>query len=87
MFLAATFWAPKLLIPLNKLWFELGILLGNVTSPLVLGVLFFGLITPIALIMRLLNRDELMLKKSFAKSYWVDRLPPGPAPDSFERQF
>src|SRR5690242_4104815 len=55
--------APSLLAPLNRLWFRLGLLLGRITSPLVLGLLFFLLITPIALLARLYGRDALRLKK------------------------
>ena len=53
----------KLLLPLNKLWMRFGLLLGMIISPIVLGVIFFGLITPYGLIMRLFGRDELRLYK------------------------
>ena len=86
-FVATTFSAPQLLTPLNRLWYSLGMLLGKVISPIVLGAMFFVLITPIAIITRLFGRDELKIKKSFVQSYWVDRLPPGPPSDSFKNQF
>ena len=79
--------APKVLRPLNRVWYELGVLLGKVISPIVLGVMFFVLITPIAVITRIFGRDELKIKKLFVQSYWVDRLPPGPPSDSFKNQF
>lgn len=79
--------APNLLTPFNKAWMKLGELMGKVVSPLVLGVIFFVLITPIALVSRLFGRDELRLKKTNARSYWIDRVPPGPAGDSFKNQF
>lgn len=79
--------APRMLTPLNKAWMKLGDLMSKFFSPLVLGVIFFVLITPIALITRLIGRDELRLKKVNASSYWNDRLPPGPASDSFKNQF
>lgn len=79
--------APGLLTPLNKAWMKLGELMGKVVSPLVLGVIFFVLITPIALITRLFGRDELRLKRTNGHSYWIDRTPPGPAGDSFKNQF
>lgn len=79
--------APGVLTPFNKAWMKLGDLMGKVVSPLVLGVIFFVLITPIALITRLFGRDELRLKKTNASSYWVVRVPPGPAGDSFKNQF
>jgi len=86
-FLATTVFAPQLLSPLNLLWYKLGILLGNVISPIVLGVIFFILITPIALITRLFGHDELKIKKVSVQSYWVNRSPPGPPADSFNNQF
>jgi hypothetical protein len=79
--------APGLLTPLNKAWMKLGELMGKVVSPLVLGVIFFVLITPIALITRLFGRDELRLKRANTNSYWIDRAPPGPAGGSFKNQF
>ena len=78
---------PGLLTPLNKAWMKLGDLMGKVVSPLVLGVIFFLLITPVALVTRLFGRDELRLKQTSASSYWIDRAPPGPAGDSFKNQF
>ena len=79
--------APNLLTPLNKAWMKLGDLMGKVVSPLVLGMIFFVLITPVALVTRLFGRDELRLKKTDTCSYWIDRVPPGPAGDSFKNQF
>ncbi len=79
--------APNLLTPFNKAWMKLGELMRKVVSPLVLGVIFFALIAPVALLTRLFGRDELRLKKSNASSYWIDRTPPGPARDSFKNQF
>lgn len=86
-FLLAGFFAPALIRPLNKLWFELGLLMGRVVSPIVLGILFFIVITPIALLMRIFGRDELKLKKRDVNSYWVERQPHGPDPESFKNQF
>ena len=78
---------PALLTPFNKGWMKLGELMGKVVSPLVLGVIFFVLITPIALISKLFGRDELLLKRANTSSYWINRMPPGPAGDSFKNQF
>ena len=61
--------------------------MGKVVSPIVLGLIFFGMLTPVGIIGRLLGRDELRLKKAPVTSYWIDRDPPGPAPDSFKNQF
>jgi len=82
-----TFFKPKLLSPFNKAWMLLGNLLGRVISPLVLGVIFFLIITPTALIGRLLGRDELRLKRKTQASYWIDRKSPSPKGDSFNNQF
>jgi hypothetical protein len=78
---------PGILAPLNKAWFWLGQTMGKIVSPVVLGIIFFLLITPIAALGRLFGRDELKLKRSPQESYWVERSPPGPDPDSFKNQF
>ncbi len=87
LFAAAALVAPQLLSPLNRLWYALGLLLGKIVSPIVLGIIFFVLITPISLITRLFGRDELKMKKRPVDSYWVDRSPPGPSSDSFKNQY
>lgn len=78
---------PRLLKPFNKAWFIFGQFLSRITSPIVLGIIFFGLLTPIALIARYFGRDELRLRCQIKSSYWIDRTPPGPAPNSFKNQF
>lgn len=84
---AVTLAAPHLLLPFNRLWFGLGVLLGKIVSPIVLGIIFFLLITPVSLITRVSGRDVLSLKKRKVRSYWVDRQPHGPSPESFKNQF
>jgi len=79
--------SPDSLALLNRCWMKLGELIGKVINPLVLGVIFFVLITPIALIVRLFGRDELRLKRKITDSHWIDRVPPGPAGESFKNQF
>lgn len=79
--------APSLLAPFNKAWFKLGLLMGMVVSPIVLGVIFFCVLTPVAVVSRLFGRDELRLKRKAVQSYWIDRVPPGPSADSFKNQF
>jgi hypothetical protein len=81
------FVAPQILAPLNRLWFELGILLGKIVSPIVLGIIFFGLITPVGIITRLCGRDELRLRRRVTTTYWVERAPAGPEPESFKNQY
>ena len=63
----------KILNPLNKIWFKFGILLGKIVSPLVMGIIFFLVVTPIGLLMRLLNKDLLNLKFNKNYSYWIDK--------------
>jgi hypothetical protein len=80
--------APRLLAPLNRLWARFGDLLHKVTTPLIMGLLFFGALTPCAAIMRMMGKDSLRLKRpSGAASYWIERRPPGPAPDSLNQAF
>ena len=87
IFLAFALLLPAVLTPLNKMWFALGLSLGKVVSPIVLGILFFIVITPVAIGMRLFGRDALLMKKRSVSSYWIDRDPPGPKPESFKDQF
>jgi large-conductance mechanosensitive channel len=88
VFLALALAAPKTLAPLNRLWMKFGLLLHAVVNPVVMAFLFFSTVTPIALIMRALGQDPLRLKLDpAAKTYWIDRTPPGPAPDTMPRQF
>ena len=60
----------KLLTPLNKLWMKFGLLLGKIVSPVVMAVIFFGVVTPTGLIMRMLGKDILKLNKNKYNSYW-----------------
>ncbi len=78
---------PQTLNLLNRAWFALGLLLGRVVSPLVLGAMFFLLITPVALIARSLGRDELKLRPRQVASYWVNREATEPPNESFKHQF
>ena len=63
----------KLLLPLNKIWFKFGILLGNFIAPIVMGIVYFMVVTPTGLIMRLLGKDLLNLKKNNKDTYWIDK--------------
>jgi len=63
----------KILTPLNKIWFRFGILLGSFVSPIVMGLVFFAIVTPTALIMRVLGKNLLNLKKNNKKTYWIER--------------
>ena len=79
---------PGILTPLNWVWTKFGLLLHRVTNPLLLGIIFFVAITPMALIVRALGNDLLRLKRQHdAATYWIPRTPPGPAPETMKQQF
>ena len=63
----------KILTPFNKLWFKFGIFLGKIISPLIMGIIFFIVVTPIGLIMRLFGKDVLNLKYNKNHSYWIEK--------------
>ena len=62
-----------LLKPLNLIWFKFGIFLGNFIAPIVMGIVFFAIVTPTSLIMRVLGKNLLNLKKGNKKTYWIER--------------
>ena len=66
----------KILTPLNRLWFKFGLLLGKFISPLIMGIIFFVVVTPIGIIMRLLKKDLLNLKYNKKGTYWIDKSGP-----------
>jgi hypothetical protein len=66
----------RILTPLNKLWFKFGILLGKIVSPIIMGIIFFLVVTPIGFIMRILGKDVLNLKFNANKSYWIEKTGP-----------
>ena len=88
-FLVATLVNPDLLLPLNRLWMRFGQLLGMIISPIVMGIIFFGLFTPMSLTMHLFRRDELRLRFGNKKTHWILRdFPDGDElSDSFKRQY
>ena len=63
----------KLLLPLNKIWFKFGIFLGNFIAPIVMGIIYFMVVTPTGLIMKMLGKDLLNLKKNNKDTYWIDK--------------
>lgn len=88
VFLVLALAAPRALAPLNRLWMKFGLLLHAIVNPVVMAFLFFSTVTPIALLMRIRGKDPLRLKLDpNAKTYWIDRTPPGPSPDTMPRQF
>ena len=65
----------KILTPLNKLWFRFGLFLGKIISPIIMAVIFFLVVTPIGLLMRLFGKDVLNLKLNKKKtSYWIEKV-------------
>ena len=87
IFVLVTVGNDRLLLPLNKLWMHFGYLLGAIVSPIVLGVLFYFMITPIAIVMRVFGRDELRINKRNTCSEWRIRDPAEVGSESFKRQF
>jgi hypothetical protein len=88
IFMAIALLRPPLLAPLNRLWTRFGLLLHGIVSPVVLGFMFFAVITPMGLARRALGKDPLRLRfDRKASSYWVDREPPGPLPETLRNQF
>jgi hypothetical protein len=86
--LLVTLVRPLLLRPLNRAWMKFGALMHAVVNPVVLGAMFFVVIAPTGIVMRLFGRDALRRKLDReAASYWITRDPPGPAPDSLPNQF
>ena len=63
----------KILTPLNKIWFKIGVLLGNIISPVVMSIVFFLVVTPTSMIMKILGKNLLNLKKNNNKSYWIEK--------------
>jgi len=78
---------PQALLPLNKAWFRLGLVLGSLVNPIVLGVIFFVVITPLGVSMRIFGRDELQLRVADRDTHWNARDETLIAPEFFRRQF
>ena len=76
VFLILGLFNSNFLKPLNFLWMKFGILLGNIISPIVMGIIFFLVVTPIAIIMKILGKDILGIKKNNKKTYWINKTGP-----------
>jgi Saxitoxin biosynthesis operon protein SxtJ len=88
LFALAASAAPRVLAPLNRLWTRVGAAIHAVVTPVVLGAVYCVAVVPSGLVMRLLGRDPLRLRGDAAAStYWIDRRPPGPPPESFRDPF
>ncbi|HKU96698.1 MAG TPA: SxtJ family membrane protein [Vineibacter sp.] len=80
--------APRVLGPLNRLWMRFGLLMSKVMNPIILGIMFYGVMLPIGLLLRWKGKDLLRLKLDpAAASYWIEREPPGPPPDTMRNQY
>jgi hypothetical protein len=80
--------APQLLTVPNRLWLRFGLLLNRIISPVALAFLFYFVVTPTGVFMRVFGKDNLRLRRNASdKSYWIKREPPGPKPDSLNHQF
>ena len=79
---------PAVLHPANFLWTRLAVLLNKIVNPIVTGVLLYLVFTPVGFLMRLSGKDPLRLRfESNTKSYWIERRPPGPPPETMAQQF
>lgn len=87
LFLIITIFADNLLSPLNKFWFQIGNIMHVVASPIIMLILFYCVITPTAIILRLFNKDILRLRNQTSDTYWILRSPPGPSAGSTKHQY
>ncbi|MBF0357916.1 MAG: hypothetical protein HQL70_04860 [Magnetococcales bacterium] len=87
-FLLISLIKPGVLAPLNRLWTRFGLLLNKITEPIFMGIFFFVIISPIAILMRISGKRPLQLAfEKKATSYWITREQSGPTPDSMKQQF
>jgi hypothetical protein len=87
-FLIVAYTHPSLLAVPNRWWMKFGLLLAKIVNPLVMGLVFYLTVTPTGWIMRALGKDPLRLRiDRQATSYWIERKPPGPAPETMSQQF
>lgn len=87
-FFIAAICRPDWLMPLNSAWFKFGLVLNKIISPIIMGLLFFGVVAPFGWLLRRQGRDLLDLAlKPEAETYWIQRDPPGPAQGTLSKQF
>jgi Saxitoxin biosynthesis operon protein SxtJ len=88
LFFAVALLTPRMLAPLNLIWFRFSLALNWIVNPVIMAFLYYLAVVPTGLIVRLTGRDLLRLKRNAATaSYWVRREPPGPQPGSMTKQF
>ena len=73
IFLILGVFNSKILTPLNKVWFRFGIFLGNFVAPIIMGIVFFLVVTPTGLIMKLFRKDLIDLRKNNSDTYWIEK--------------
>ena len=79
---------PKILAPLNKAWIKLGFLMFKIVNPIIMFLVYALTIVPIGLLLKLFGKDPMRLKlEKDAKTYWIERDPAGPSPESMKNQF
>ncbi|GAC1328962.1 MAG: hypothetical protein NVSMB26_04770 [Beijerinckiaceae bacterium] len=79
---------PSLLAPFNRVWTKLALVLSKVMNPVIMAILFFLVVAPIGMLMRIMNKRPLALDiDPAAETYWITRIPPGPLPGSMKNQF
>ena len=79
---------PDWLAPANRAWMKLAEILHRIVSPVALGIVFFGVLTPMGVVMRLFGRDAMQRRfEPSARTYWIERDPPGPDPSGLPNQF
>ena len=87
VFVILSFFAEEKLLPLNNAWMRFGLLLGRLISPIVLGLIFFLIISPVSVLSRIAGRDELRISGAVQNTYWRVRTPAGSDRSSFFDQF
>lgn len=88
MFLLTALAFPGTLSPLNRLWMRFGLLLHSITTPVLLGLVFFFVVTPLGWVAKILGKDFLRLRRpAGCKTYWIDRTQLASTPESLRRQF
>ena len=88
LFFLLAVYRPQVLAPFNRQWTKLGLILFRVVNPIILAILFFGVVLPTGLLMRLAGKDPMNRHYDrAARSYWVLREPPGPRPETMKDQF
>ena len=86
-FLVTSLTFPNILYPINKAWMKFGYLIGYIISPIVIGIIFFGIFTPLGIFLRVIGRDELKLRGNKSDSYWRDRVNNENHQSTFKNQF